>query len=314
MGPQCGLRMTENLDAQASETVSTYWSDERKDFRNHNWLEHPVARQFFYQRISGDQLIGTVDYWRRRFLPESVPLALSLGCGFGLFERQCAATGIAQHWEACDISDGAVAQARIYAEEAGLGDRMTYSVKNLDNDDLPKARYDAIFAISSVHHVRELESLFRRCREALKPGGIFFLDEYIGPSRFQCSPKAVQIINRLLRALPSKYRRSVYGNGQAVEAYANPTIKSFEENDPSEAVRSAEILPILRYYFDIVDFRPYGGSIMHMLLSGTAGNFDPDSESDVALIRTIAILEETLEEAGILQADFAAIVARPQAA
>ena len=73
-------------------------------------------------------------------------------------------------------------------------------------------------------------------------------------------------------------------------------------------------MPILRYYFDIVDFRPYGGSIMHMLLSGTAGNFDPDAESDVALIRTIAILEETLEEAGILQADFAAIVARPQAA
>jgi hypothetical protein len=38
----------------------------------------------------------------------------------------------------------------------------------------------------------------------------------------------------------------------------------------------------------------------------------PDAEGDVALLRTIAILEETLEEANILQADFGAIVARPR--
>jgi 2-polyprenyl-3-methyl-5-hydroxy-6-metoxy-1,4-benzoquinol methylase len=306
--------MTSNLDAQASETVSAYWGDERKDLRRHNWLEHPVAKQFFHRRISGDPEIATVEYWRRRFFPEPVPRALSIGCGFGCFERHAAAAGIAQHVEACDISAGAVAQARIYAEEAGLGDRITYSVVNLDNEDLPKGPYDAIFGISAIHHLFQLESVFRSCREALKPGGLFFLDEYIGPSRFQCSPKAVQTINRLLQVLPPNYRRSVYGNGQVVNSYANPSIRSFEENDPSEAIRSAEILPVLRHYFEIVDFRPYGGSILHMLLSGTAGNFDPDAESDVALVKTIAILEETLEESGVLQSDFAAIVARPLSA
>jgi 2-polyprenyl-3-methyl-5-hydroxy-6-metoxy-1,4-benzoquinol methylase len=304
--------MIVDVDAQAGETVSAFWGDERKDFRGHNWLEHPVARQFINQRISGDPQVAAVEYWQRRFLPASVPLALSLGCGFGNLERHALGAGVAQNMEACDISEQAVAQARVYAEEAGVGDRVAYSVRNLETEDLPKDRYDAIFAISSIHHVFHLESLFRGCRAALKPGGLFFLDEYIGPSRFQCSPKAVATINHLLRELPAKYRRSVYRNNQPVNSYGNPTIESFEKNDPSEAIRSAEIVPLLRHYFEIIDFRPYGGSVLHMLLSGTAGNFDPGVESDVALLRTIAILEETLEEAGVLQADFAAIVAQPR--
>ncbi len=66
-------------------------------------------------------------------------------------------------------------------------------------------------------------------------------------------------------------------------------------------------MPIPRHYFDIVEFHPYGGSTLHVLLSGTAGNFDPGEDTDVALLRVIAILEETL--AGVLQPDFAAMVA-----
>jgi hypothetical protein len=49
-----------------------------------------------------------------------------------------------------------------------------------------------------------------------------------------------------------------------------------------------------------------------MLLAGTAGNFDPGRDSDEALIRTMVLLEETLEEAKVIAPDFAAIVARPR--
>jgi 2-polyprenyl-3-methyl-5-hydroxy-6-metoxy-1,4-benzoquinol methylase len=307
-----GLGMTNTAHPQSSELVSAFWGDERKDLLKHNWHEHPTARQFINQRVSGDPTTSFMEYWRRRFVPEPVPLALSVGCGFGVFERSAAGTGVAQKFEAFDISASAIAQARVYAAEAGLGDRISYSVMDLNTEDLPSARYDAIFGVSSIHHLFALESVFRRCRDALKPGALLFLDDYIGPSRFQCSPRAVQTINRLLKALPSKYRLNVYLNGQTTDSYKNPSISWFEEHDPSEAVRSAEILPVLSYYFDIVDFRPYGGSILHMLLSGTAGNFDSNAENDVALLEIMAILEETLEEFGVLQADFASIVARPR--
>ncbi len=303
----------ESSEAQQAGSVSTFWGDERKDLRAHNWLEHPVARQLINRRVSGDANVSTVEYWRDRFVLQPLPLACSIGCGFGAFERGALQGGLAQRFDACDVSEGAVAQARVYAAEAGLSDRVTYSVVDLNVDEMPEALYDGVFGISSIHHVFQLETVLRACRRALKPGGLLFLDEYIGPSRFQSSPKAQEIINRLLSALPSKYRRNVFLEGRPTETYFNQPISWFEQNDPSEAVRSAEIIPVLRYYFDVIDYRPYGGSILHMLLSGTAGNFDPKEESDIALLRTLAILEETLEECGVLQPDFAAIVARPKA-
>ena len=54
----------------------------------------------------------------------------------------------------------------------------------------------------------------------------------------------------------------------------------FQQNDPSEAIRSEEIVPTLLRYFDILEFRPYGGAIQHMLLSGITGNFDENNEAD----------------------------------
>lgn len=86
----------------------------------------------------------------------------------------------------------------------------------------------------------------------------------------------------------------------------------FEANDPSEAIRSAEILPTLKLYFDIVDYKPYDGAILHTLLSGLAGNFDEYSPADTALLKTIALFEEALEETGALGSDFAAIVGKPK--
>jgi SAM-dependent methyltransferase len=292
--------------------VSAFWGDERKDLRKHNWLEHPVSRGVINSRVSGDPQVDACGYWRRNFLQEPLASVLSLGCGFGSFERDALRSGLTIRIDAFDVSDAAIAQARAYAEAAGVQDRVAYSVADINSLDLPTQHYEAVFGISSIHHVFDLESVFQNCRKALKSGGLLFLDEYIGPSRFQLTSSNVELINRLLRALPERYRRNVFTNGDVTNTYANPSIEWFENNDPSEAVRSAEIMATLQYYFDIVDYRPYGGAVLHMLLSGMAGNYDPEIDADVALLRSFAILEESLENAAVLTSHFAAIVARPK--
>lgn len=309
--------MTYQADARAgghdgAELVSAYWGDERKDHRKHNWLEHPVTRGIINLRISGDSATGTRQYWRRNFLQEAAANALSLGCGFGNFERDAINADLVGRIDAFDVSASAIEQARAYAADAGLQDRIAYSVADVNSLDLPPEHYDAVFGISSVHHVFELESVFRNCRKALRPGGLLFLDEYVGPSRFQLPSENVGLINRLLAALPERYRRNVFTNGGITNTYENSPIEWFEKNDPSEAVRSAEIISTLQQYFDIIDYRPYGGAILHMLLSGMAGNYEPDSDADVALLRSFAILEESLEHAAVLSSHFAAFVARPK--
>jgi 2-polyprenyl-3-methyl-5-hydroxy-6-metoxy-1,4-benzoquinol methylase len=297
-------------DNRASQ-VSSFWGNEHRDARKHNWLEHPTALECINLRRAGDAKLDLAGYWRRDFLKQPAPLALSLGCGFGLWERIALQQNLCERIEAYDVSEAAIAQARIYAAEAGLADRVTYGVIDMESAELPTARYDAIFGISSLHHVQGLDRLFATCRQALKLGGLFFIDEYVGPARFQSATHVVALINHVIQLLPPEYRSSVYLNGAARETYSNIPLEWFAANDPSEAITSDQIVPALQKHFAIIDNKPYGGALLHMLLSGTAGNFDPHKPADAALIRMLAFMEEELEKAGTISTDFASFVARP---
>jgi 2-polyprenyl-3-methyl-5-hydroxy-6-metoxy-1,4-benzoquinol methylase len=298
----------------AAEIVSEYWGTSRKKARPISWLEHKVILDFVHRRVTGDPNVGTYPWFKNRFFPKPTELCLSLGCGLGQFERDALAMGISKKFHANDISKGAIETARKSAAEAGLTEHIEYRVVNLDEIVLPEATYDAIFAIMSAHHVSNLENLFQQCRRALKPTGLMFLDEYIGPTRFQMPPMVTELINKLLTLLPARYRKSLFANdGSTIDRYAPSPIEVFLQNDPSEAIRSGDIVDTLKRWFDIIEFRPYGGAIQHMLYSGITGNFDENSEIDAALLNTIAMFEETLEKHGVIASDFAAIVARPKA-
>ena len=293
-----------------AEKTSDFWGVNRRGGRT-NWMEHPAVAAFAHRRITGDPKLGTYLYWIRKYFAQPAPLALSLGCGFGRFERDWVRVNAVSRFHALDISEAAITAARQEAAKVGFAERIEYRVADLNKLELPAARYDAIFAIMSAHHVYGLENYFKQCRQALKPGAFLFLDEYIGPSRIQCPPLIVNAINRIREILPEPYRRNAFHDGKSV-TYANETIENFEKTDPSEAIRSAEIVSTMKLHFDIVELKPYGGEIQHMLLQGLAGNFDENNPTDVAMLHLIGFLEEFLEECGGIQSDFAAIVARPK--
>jgi 2-polyprenyl-3-methyl-5-hydroxy-6-metoxy-1,4-benzoquinol methylase len=295
------------------DVVSDYWGADRKAESQHSWLENKVILDCLHRRVSGDPQVGTYSWVKQKYFPAPVSLCLSLGCGLGDFERGAIGLGIAKKFHAYDISSGAIETAQKRATAAGLTDQIEYGVQNLENVVLPAKTYDAIFMISSAHHIFNLENLFFQCRDALKPGGLMILDEYIGPTRFQSSPLVTEIINKMLAILPSRYRKNLFTNdGRTIDSYAPFSLEEFERNDPSEAIRSGEIVNVLKLYFDIVDLRPYGGAILHMLFSGIMGNFDESNDTDVTLLRTISAFEEILEKVGAINSDFAAIVAKPR--
>jgi SAM-dependent methyltransferase len=293
--------------------VSDYWGQERDKSKPISWLDHQVIRDFIHRRATGDRNVGTAEWFRQKYLPQPAELALSLGCGFGDFDRNVIRSGIARRLHSNDISAGAIERARAAARDEGLSEQIEYSVLDLNEARFPPNTYDAVLAVSSVHHVFQLEELFKQIRGTLKPGGLFFLDEYIGPSRFQTSPFAIDLINRLLAILPERYRQNLrLKDGSVISSYSPCSVEHFEKFDPSEAVRSGEIVSTLRMYFDIVDYLPYGGAILHMLLSGIMGNFDEASEIDTCIIHLLATFEQILEQCGALESDFAAMICRPK--
>jgi len=294
-----------------NEKVSEWWATDRSKGM-HSWLQHPTSRSTINLRVSGNPNLSTVLWFRNRFAPQPVDLCLALGCGHGVFERHAIEFGIARHVHAIDISQVAIESARQAAKDAGLEAYIEYKVGDINKISFSPSKYDLVVAMSSVHHVAELENLFEQCARTLKPGGLLFMDEYVGPSRFQTPPGLRTLIDGLLQTLPVHYRVNVFTNdGATRDEYIVPTIEQMIAIDPSEAVRSSEIMTALRERFEIIEYKPYGGGIQHQLFSGIMGNFNPDNQEDARLLNAISDLEMSLESVGAVPSDFAVIVARP---
>jgi hypothetical protein len=90
-----------------------------------------------------------------------------------------------------------------------------------------------------------------------------------------------------------------------------PSPRDVQASDPSEAVRSDEIVERLSRDFEIVARRDWGGNILQFLLADIAGNFATDDDNARALIQMLVNIEDTLIRCGELTSDFAYIVARP---
>jgi SAM-dependent methyltransferase len=174
---------------------------------------------------------------------------------------------------------------------------------------LPPETYDVVFGVSSLHHFKELEHIFNEVNKALKPGGFFFVNEYVGPSRFQWTDRQLEAINAILKILPKKYKRVVTAPSFLKEIEPRPTVKMVKDVDASEAARSEEILPLLEKHFKVLEIKPFGGAILHALLTNITGNFNPDDEEDVRLLKTIFYFEDLLMDHGELPSDFAVIIA-----
>ncbi|MBN2305702.1 MAG: class I SAM-dependent methyltransferase [Anaerolineae bacterium] len=116
----------------------------------------------------------------------------------------------------------------------------------------------------------------------------------------------IGVLRRRLQA----YRTLASGVDMIKETERFPTVRDMLAIDPSEAVRSADILPVIDRYFEIVEKKDWGGNITLFLLSGIAGNFDEDDPRAQALLRMVIQIEQTLIAAGEFQSDSVYVVAR----
>lgn len=105
--------------------------------------------------------------------------------------------GIAREIIGYDLAEPAIHKARAAAAAAKL-DHLVYEVRDLEHDGLGKTNVDLVFAHSAVHHISRLEALFDAVHAALRPGGIFHLNEYVGPDRFQWTDRQIIEINNFL--------------------------------------------------------------------------------------------------------------------
>lgn len=230
-----------------------FWDREVLAPQHVSWLEEPAIHDYTLALIGRGTPIWPVDWFRQWLGGRRFKRALSIGCGTGPLERGVVRLDLAETIDAFDGSITSLHAARAEAAREGMLDRIRYFAADFNRPALPQRTYDLVLFHQSAHHVENLERLFAAVLRAITPDGLLYLDEYIGPSRFDWNRRLIAKQRRFFRKLPDGLK--------AVREIPYP----IQADDPSEAVRSSEIESRVGIGFDIVERRPYGGTLLSLV-------------------------------------------------
>jgi SAM-dependent methyltransferase len=282
-----------------------------KDLDRVSWSGLPQVHLNHNALITGRRDVYWVDWMRDRyFRGGDVGDTLSLGCGAGHLDRIFARRGYRfRSFTGIDVSGEAVARARDLAVETNLAPAVTYLAADLNRHELPAGSFDFVYFFQSLHHIEALELALDQCRRALRPGGTLLVNEFVGPSRFQWTDRQLDEANAVFVTLPEELRRDLTRGG-VKRRIVRPSVAQMLAYDPSEAVRSAEIEPLLASRFDIFERWNWGGTLNHLVFQDIAGNFQPDHAAHGAIVELLIHHENTLVGEGLLPSDFKVFLAR----
>ena len=344
--------------------VADFWSQYEPVVDAPNFYASPLTRPYLIETAYGKDFVA--DYQDDSNFAENIFIAkyltgrkvesiLSLCCGFGIVERILVSQlPDVKYCLGLDVAEGALEVARKRARDEGL-DCISYKYADLNNYPWENEKYDLVVANGALHHLSNLESVLDGIKHALKPGGILYACEYVGPSYQDHSPRQLQIINaasflippelrtkkepptiknksiaRLVskiyfaadgelpswplwkklisRTLKKILRRNKKGLDFGV-VYVSPK-EELLRTDPSECVRSSEIIQIVKENFHDVEVRPFGGGILLHLGENFFTKLDVKNYSHAKSLNMLFRLERHFMDTGEISIENAFIIAK----
>lgn len=286
-----------------------FWTRQhsREDLGTHdNFLSHPLVQGYLCLRAVGG-LISLMDALANQIRDRSRPGArlFSPGCGRGDKELILAAAFPDREFVALDITPGILDLGRAEAQRRGLTN-VRFEQGDFNRLDLEPRSFDVVLGLGSIHHVEALEHFWEQVRRALRPGGTLLAQEFIGPNRMQWNEAQVREGTRALAELVPDEHKIHHREVRPV------ALAHLIAEDPSEAVRSAEILSTLRGAgFTIPGYAGGGCALLQPVLMHQIQTFDPRNWEHNHHLVTLFREEDRLMRAGVLQDDFAMFVALP---
>lgn len=306
MGPG---RIASKLARGSRARVAATWA--RTESRSSNWWEIPAVVRRWNRLITGDETTTPTAHVCRRYLGCSGrPIeAVSLGCGAGVRElawaRECGSLSLTGY----DVSPQRVAAANAAAIAEDMAGRLRFVVTDVHALRLEPASLDMIITEGALHHFFPMGPVLRSIHDWLRPGGLFIVNEFVGPSRFQWTDRQLELARMVLARLPERLRIKRTTGRVKTRSY-RPGRLSMYLNDPSEAAESGAILPGLRSTFEIVEERPYGGTLLQLVFKDIAHNFLGDDPQTEGWLRMAFEEEDRALHDGEITSDFVYVVAR----
>lgn len=276
--------------------AAEFWDREVVVHEHVDWMADPQVREYINRSVDREQGQWPLDFFQRHIGARRFRRALSIGCGSGAFERDAIRRNLAEQITGVDASMQSLAIAREQARGLGYSDRISYAAIDFNRIAFPRsAKFDLVVFHQSAHHVSELERAYAALLEVMTDDAVLYMDEYIGPSRFEWNAKRMRSAREVYRTIPREWRTH--------DELPLPIAAA----DPSEAIRSSEILPLLEIGFEIEELCGFGGNILAMLFPDIRWSRVEDRSAFVA--RMIASENDLLANEPPLHA---VIVARPK--
>lgn len=264
----------------------------------------PAVQRMWSERITGDPDQAFRPFIADRFLSESNDVkAISLGCGSGANEVRWMKTGRFASITGYDISDDRIEAAQTRAEKEGLTRHLTFLKGDARRLDVPSGSVDVVIAEASLHHMSPLEPTISEIQRVLKPEGLIFLRDFVGPSSFQWTERQLELTQALLQIIPSHLRVRAR-SGTIKSRFLAPGRLAMLLSDPSEAAESSRIRPLMEAHFETIFLRPLGGTILQLLFDEIALNFLAETEEVRFWTRVAIELEAHLVSQKVLDSDF----------
>jgi len=250
-------------------------------------LASPLYWYYYGNKCFGNDRRGNgwLDWLRRTCEPLQPSRILELGSGNGSLCIDVFKMGFTGRIEGVDFSPVAVELGGRKAAELGATN-VEFRVADLNTIELEPQSYDLIVAQMTIHHVEAIEHLFGQIRRALSPNGVFAINEYVGPNRWQFTTLQVLMANLLLKVIPERLKLH-HPNGSTKAPIRRPTVEEMLELDPTESIRSEEILPLFGRYFEIEHRIDYGGAVSIPVLENIIGNFSEDDPVSIRWLRRV---------------------------
>lgn len=301
--------MTDSSSSTDPSRAAAYWNEshaERAGGSHDNFQNHPLIQAYVSLRAFGS-LVGHLDVVVAELRTRTAPgdRILSVGCGAAVKERALARALPDRHFIGMDIAEDALESTRQSLAEEGISN-VSLEYGDFNRLDLENGRFRAILGLGAIHHVEALEAFWEGCHHGLRPDGALLAQEYVGPNRFQWTDAQLEHCNRVLEELVPEAHKTHHR--QVVRIPLDTIIRI----DPSEAVRSAEIIETCEASPLRIEGRTGAGcALLQPVLMDQIRTFDPTNWEHNHVLSRLFVEEDRLMSAGVLGDDFAMFVARP---
>lgn len=263
-----------------------------------NWWQSRMIREHINRIVCGEPHPAASGGLMRRAQQlldgRTLKTGVSVGSAAGLKEMRLIQHGIVERFVLYELSTERVHRGRRNAERRGLEERVTFRNEDPFDTELDE-QFDLVHWNNSLHHMLDVDAAVKWSLAVLKPGGLFLMDDYVGPNRFQWADSTLQLANAVRESLPEKYFANPFNEHRdrpLSRTVRRPNPRKLAKEDPSEAARSEQILPSVQKHFPSAEIIPTGGVIYQLALNHIIHNFDEGDEDDRTLLSALLVLDE----------------------